>query len=136
MLVAAAVAVRVWNQPLTNWLQNPAGPGVRYDLAPWLAGVLVGVGALAAVSTFANVMRQGVRAVGRGALDRLGGAAVGVTQGMLAAGMLLFVTRVILGPTHELLASSHALSLLERSEQMVVIHEPASPDVASPPQGQ
>ena len=90
-LAAAVIAVRVWNEPFAHWLQRASGNQLPHYLVPWLAGALLAVAVVAAVGTFGRVMRQGARAVGLGFFDRLGGAALGVAEGALAAGVLLFV---------------------------------------------
>jgi len=132
-LGAAVIAVRVWNQPFAHWLQNPSGPSVRYDFAPWVAGALVAIAVMQAVATFARVMRQGARSVGRGFGDRIGGAALGAAEGMIAVGVLLFVISTALGRTHSLLATSRSLAMLDRAAQITDTRAPlTTPDVAAP----
>ena len=132
-LAAAVIAVRVWKQPFAHWLQHPSGPSVRYDLAPWVAGALVAIAVMQAVATFARVMRQGARSVGRGFVDRIGGAALGAAEGMIAVGVLLFVISTALGRTHSLLATSRSLAMLDRAAQITDTRAPlTTPDVAAP----
>jgi membrane protein required for colicin V production len=133
-LAAAVIAVRVWNEPFAHWLQRASGNQLPHYLVPWLAGVLLAVGVVAAVATFGRVMRQGARAVGLGFFDRLGGAALGVAEGVLAAGVLLFVIGGVLGRSHSLVATSLSFSLLERAEQLTASRAAPGPDVAAPPQ--
>jgi membrane protein required for colicin V production len=132
-LAAAVIAVRVWRQPLAHWLQNPSGLSVRYDFAPWLAGVLLAVGVLVAVGIFARVMRQGARAAGLGLFDRLGGAAIGAVEGAIAAGALLFVIGAVLGRSHTLLSGSRSFAMLQRAEQIAESRQLPPPDVAAAP---
>ena len=101
---------------------------------PWVAGFLLAVGVVVAVGTFGRVMRQGARAVGLGFFDRLGGAALGVAEGVLAAGLLLFVIGAALGRSHSLVATSRSFALLERAEQLTAARAEPAPDVAAPPQ--
>jgi hypothetical protein len=102
---------------------------VHYDVAPWLIGVVFGVAVLAAVATFVHVMRQDARARALGTPDRLGGAVFGLAEGVIVAGLLVFVAGAWLGRGHGLLAASRSLALLERSEMLTS----APPDVAAPP---
>ena len=133
-LAAAVIAVRVWNEPLAHWLQRASGHQLPHYLLPWVAGTLLAVGVVAAVGTFGRVMRQGARAVGLGFFDRLGGAAVGVAEGAIAAGVVLFVIGGVLGRGHSLLAESRSYALLERAEQLTAPGAWAAvPDVAAPP---
>jgi membrane protein required for colicin V production len=132
-LAAAVIAVRVWNAPFGHWLQRASGNQLPYYLVTWLAGALLAVAVVAAVATFGRVMRQGARAVGLGFFDRLGGAALGVAEGAIAAGILLFVVGGVLGRDHSLIAGSRSFALLERAEQLTAPGSMASPDVAAPP---
>jgi membrane protein required for colicin V production len=134
-LAAAVIAVRVWNEPLGHWLQRASGNQLPHYLVTWLAGALLAVAVVAAVATFGRVMRQGARAVGLGFFDRLGGGALGVAEGALAAGILLFVIGGVLGRDHSLVAGSRSFALLERAEQLTAPGSMASPDVAAPPAG-
>src|SRR5258705_5580376 len=58
-LGAAVVAVRVWNEPFTHWIQNSSRGGLPHDLAPWICGGLLAIGRILSVSLFGRVMRQG-----------------------------------------------------------------------------
>jgi membrane protein required for colicin V production len=132
---AAVIAVRVWNEPFGHWLQRASGNQLPHNLVPWLAGVLLAIAVVAAVATFGRVMRQGARAVGLGFFDRLGGAALGIAEGALAAGILLFVIGGVLGRTHSLVAGSRSFALLERAQQLTAARTAPGPDVAAPPAG-
>src|SRR5687768_858388 len=112
-LGAAVIAVRVWNEPFTHWIQNTTQGGLPHSLAPWVAGGMLAMGVIAAVAIFGRVMRQGARAVGLGWFDRLGGAALGAAEGALAAGLLLLVVGSVLGPSHRLIAGSRSYALVE-----------------------
>jgi uncharacterized membrane protein required for colicin V production len=133
VLGTAVIAVRVWNAPFANWLQSPTGASVRYDAAPWLAGALLAIAVTAAVATFAHVMRKDVRALARNSLDRVGGGTLGVVEGVIVAGLAVFVVGAWLGRSHALLAPSRSLALLERTEQLSGAPASAAPDVAAPP---
>lgn len=133
-LAAAVIAVRVWNEPFAHWLQRASGNQLPHYLVPWLAGTLLAVGVVAAVATFGRVMRQGARAAGLGFFDRLGGAALGVAEGALAAGVLLFVIGGVLGRNHSVIAGSRSFALVERAQQLTAPGALAPPDVAAPPQ--
>jgi len=132
-LAAAVVAVRVWNEPFTHWVQNSTRGALPFDLAPWIAGGFLAIAVIAAVAIFGRVMRQGARAVGLGWFDRLGGAALGAAEGALAAGVLLFVIGSVLGRDHTLLQRSRSFALLVRAEQVVAAAPGLEPDVAAPP---
>jgi len=133
-LAAAVIAVRVWNEPFGHWLQRASLNSIPHKFVPWLAGALLAVAVIAAVATFGAVMRQGARAVGLGFFDRIAGAALGIAEGAIAAGVLLFVVGTVLGRDHTLLLGSRSFALLERAEQIARPAVPM-PDVAAPPPG-
>ncbi len=132
-LGAAVIAVRVWNEPFTKWLQEESRGAVSVGVAPWLAGALLAVGVVVAVGIFGRVMRQGARAVGLGWFDRLGGAALGVAEGALAASLLLFLIGGFLGRDHAVLQASRSFAWFERAEQIAGTPALLEPDVAAPP---
>jgi membrane protein required for colicin V production len=127
---AAVIAVRVWNQPFAHWLEQATG--LPHYLVPWLAGALLAAVVVTAVAMLGRLTRQGARAVGLGFFDRLGGAALGVAEGALAAGALLLVIGGVLGRDHSLVTNSRSFALLERAE-LTVAGEARNPDVAAPP---
>jgi colicin V production protein len=128
------VAVRIWNEPLTEWLVSATDGRLGHALAPWLSGALLAIAVIAAVGMFGRVMRQGARAVGLGWFDRLAGAALGMAEGALATGVLLLVITSALGRHHSVVAGSRSLALMERFEQLAS-SRPPEPDVAAPPRG-
>jgi len=130
-LAAAVIAVRVWNEPFAHWFQRVSG--LPHYLVPWLAGALLAAGVVTAVAMFGRLIRQGVRGVGLGFFDRLGGAALGVAEGALAAGVLLVMIGGVLGRGHSLVANSRSFALLERAERLTAAREAPRPDVAAPP---
>src|SRR5262245_33771893 len=130
-LAAALCAVWVWDEPFAHWLQNPRGLSVRYDHAPWTAGLLLFAGVYAAVAMFGHVMRQGARELGRGRLDRLGGAVLGTGVGVLAAGLLLFMIVSPVGRDHPIVAGSGFLALVDGAEEAAEALAQHQPDVAA-----
>lgn len=130
-LGAAVVAVRVWNQPLADWLYDLAGGRIGPTLTPWVSGAAIGIGVVIAVGTFGAVMGRGARAVGLGWADRAGGAALGLAEGALVVGVALTVGTSLLGRTHSAFSPSRSLDLLDRFERAT--EGGSSPQVAAPP---
>jgi membrane protein required for colicin V production len=131
-LAAAVVAVRIWNEPLADWLVDLTGGELGRAIAPWVSGSLLAVLVIAAVGTFGRVMRQGARAAGLGMFDRLGGAALGFAEGALATGVLLLVLSSAFGRHNSVVARSRSYALLQRFEAFASAEAPAA-DVAAPP---
>jgi membrane protein required for colicin V production len=130
-LAGAVIAVRIWNEPFSDWLVD-ATRGRLGELAPWLSGALLAIGVIAAVGVFGRVMRHGARAVGLGWFDRAGGVALGIAEGALATGALLLVITSALGRHHTVIAGSRSLALMERFEELRE-GRARVPDVAAPP---
>ena len=131
-LASAVIAVRIWNEPFSDWLVDISNGHLGRGLAPWVSGALIAIAVIAGVGTFGRVMRQGARAVGLGWFDRVAGAALGFAEGALAMGALLLVITRALGRHHIVVAGSQSLALIERFEELRD-RTPAAPDVAAPP---
>ncbi|MFP8876670.1 MAG: CvpA family protein, partial [Myxococcota bacterium] len=85
--LGAAVAAVVWGlRPVEGWLLEQGDLGMW---APWLAGLLLVVGAVASVVILGRLLRRGVHAAGLGWADRAGGALLGALEGALLVVLLL-----------------------------------------------
>lgn len=133
-LAAAVVVVRLFLDPVSAWLIDTTGGQIGETIAPWVAGALLAVGAIAGVGLVGRVLQKGARAVGLGWADRAGGAALGLAEGVIAAGVLLLVSSAVLGRSHEFLAGSRSLGALEQLEQIAAENDlDTTIDVAAPP---
>lgn len=113
-IAAAYLAVRSFSRPLADWLVAASDGGVGPGLAPWLAGLLLVVLTLVAVAAVGRVVRRGVRAVGLGLLDRLGGGLLGAAEGALVIAVVLTLLGRQLGWDHALLANTRTLAAMEQ----------------------
>jgi len=127
------IMVRLFAGPVADWLVEVSTGGVPRALAPWVAGAGLFIGTVAMVTFIGRVIRKGVRAVGLGIADRLGGAVLGGAEGALVVALLLGLAGRTVGLDHPALAESRTLAALEQLEVMGS-SQPARPvDVASPP---
>ena len=130
-LGAAVPAVVKGVRPHEGWLLEQADLGMW---APWLAGLLLVVGAVASVAGLGRLLRRGVPAAGLGWADRAGGALLGALEGALVVVLLLVGATALLGRDHQLLAGASTVELLK-----VLSADDAGPaagrDVAAPPPG-
>lgn len=125
--LGAAVAAVVWGlRPVEGWLLEQADLGMW---APWLAGLLLVVGAVASVVILGRLLRRGVHAAGLGWADRAGGALLGALEGALLVVLLLVGATALLGRDHQLLADAQMMVLLDDLRDGPV----ANLDVAAPP---
>lgn len=131
-LAAACVVVRLFAAPTAAWLVEVTEGGVGPFAAPWITGILLAVGTLAAGAVVARVLRGGARAVGLGWADHAGGAVLGAAEGVLLSVVLLLVALSVLGPEHGFLSGSRSLAALQEIERAAQAGE-TTPDVAAPP---
>jgi len=132
-LAAAVIAVRLWNEPVADSLYELSVGRISQALAPWVAGMVLGVGVLVAVGTFGAVMGRGARVLGLGWADRAGGAALGIAEGALVVAFAVAVIGAAVGREHSLLSRSHSLALLEQAERVAGLGPAEPAAVAAPP---
>ncbi|MEM7413644.1 MAG: CvpA family protein [Myxococcota bacterium] len=133
-LAAAVLAVRLFLDPATAWLDGWDFEWLPAVATPWVAGAGLALAALVAVNWAGAVIRKGARAVGLGWADRLGGAALGFAEGAIVAGVLLVVLGSFFGRDHQFLARSQSLAWLEQLEGATG-NGASGADVAAPPRG-
>lgn len=132
-LCAAYLAAASFNQPLATWLEAESAGKISAELAPWLAGALLALGAIAAVAIAGRLIQRGLRAAGLSWADRMGGSVLGLAEGAVAVGVLLALTIAFAGRDHPLLAETRALATFERLEQFASRDVDRLADVAAPP---
>ena len=98
-----------------------------------VAGALLVVLTIAVVTSIGRTVRRGVRAVGLGFADRVGGALLGTAEGVLVVALLLTLVTGYLGRDHPALANTRTLAAMEQLELMAREAPAANRDVASPP---
>jgi membrane protein required for colicin V production len=132
---AACVLVRLYYGPLADQLIELSGGGVGESAAPWLAGLVLTVGSIGAVTILGKLLRRGAKAAGLGWADRAGGALLGAAEGVLVAGVLLTIAGAVVGREHPVLADSRSLAALERLERIAseARGQAEEPDVAAGP---
>lgn len=129
-LAAACVMVRLFTVPGAEWLVTTADGQVGPLTAPWIVGILLAVGTLAAGAVLSRVLRGGARAVGLGWADHAGGALLGAAEGVLLSVVVLLIAVNLLGREHGFVAGSKSLAALTELERAA---EAGAADVAAPP---
>jgi len=132
-LGAAYMAVRAFVGPTAKWVFEVADGRISEPLAPWVAGALLVLVTIGVVTTIGRIVRRGVRAVGLGFVDRMGGALLGATEGVLVVVVLIMLVGDRIGRDHPALAGSRTLAALEQMELLAREAPPTDVDVASPP---
>ena len=149
-LAAAIVMVRLFNADVAQWLVVQNEGDVSPEAAPWLAGVLLVVGTIGAMTLVGRITRHGAKAAGLGWADRAGGAVIGAAEGVLVAAVAVGLAGHVMGDEHEMLLESQSVQALDDLDYFVRNGEappdfelpdlplpdialPELPDVAAPP---
>jgi membrane protein required for colicin V production len=132
-LGAAYMAVRAFVGPVAEWVGEISDGRISEALEPWVAGALLVLVTIGVVTTIGRILRRGARAVGLGFVDRLGGALLGATEGVLVVAVLIMLVGDRVGRDHPAIAESRTLAALEEMELLASEAPSAEVDVASPP---
>jgi len=130
---AAFFSVSLFANPAATWLVEVSEGGITPPVAPFVAGLGLVVLTIGSVTTVGRVVRRGVRVVGLGLADRLGGALVGGAEGALVVGILLSLAGETIGFDHSSLNNTRSIATFERL-QILVNDQAQAIDVAAPPQ--
>jgi membrane protein required for colicin V production len=131
-IAGAYLVVTLYAKPTAAWLVAVSEGGVAPAFAPLLAGLGLVVLTIGLVTTIGRVVRRGIRAVGLGLVDRVGGAALGGAEGALIVAILLILAGRTIGLDHAALTDTRAVATLGQL-QAIASEEPADIDVAAPP---
>ena len=132
-LAAAYIAVRAFVGPVSEWVGDISGGRINEALEPWVAGALLVLVTIGAVTTVGRIIRRGARAVGLGLVDRVGGGLLGATEGVLVVVVLILLVGDRIGRDHPAIANTRTLAALEEMELLASEAPPTEIDVASPP---
>jgi len=132
-LGAAYLVVRAFVGPVAAWVGEVSEGRINQALEPWVAGALLVLVTIGVVTTVGRIVRRGARAVGLGFVDRVGGALLGATEGVLVVALLVVLVVDRVGRDHPAIAHSRTLAALEQMELLAHQAPPAQVDVASPP---
>ena len=132
-LAAAYIAVKAFVGPVSEWVGDISGGRINEALEPWVAGALLVLVTIGAVTTVGRIIRRGARAVGLGFVDRIGGGLLGATEGVLVVIVLLMLVGDRIGRDHPAIANTRTLAALEEMELLASEAPPTEIDVASPP---
>jgi membrane protein required for colicin V production len=132
-LAAAYLAVRAFVGPVSEWVGDFSGGRINEALEPWVAGALLVLVTIGAVTTVGRIIRRGARAVGLGFVDRVGGGLLGATEGVLVVVVLILLVGDRIGRDHPAIANTRTLAALEEMELLASEAPPTEIDVASPP---
>lgn len=131
-IVAACIAVRLFAGQGGEWLA--ARSGLADSVATAIAGVAIGIGALAVLATIGRYAKRGVDKAGLGSVDRLGGAVLGSAEGVIVAAVVLLLAIFAFGRADPLVSRSKSVEAFDTLEEWALGSDsPESlPNVAAP----
>jgi uncharacterized membrane protein required for colicin V production len=132
-IAAACIVARLYATSFGAWLARMSDGSIGEGVAPWIAGAVLAVAAIAVVVAAGRWLKRGVVAAGFGWADRAGGAVLGAAEGALLVVVVVAMVTAILGRDHDALRDSHSLDALERLELLAQSREWKEVDVAAPP---
>jgi len=131
-LTGGFLAVRYFTGPVAIWLVDTTKGEIGQGAAPWVAGALVAIASAGMIAFVGRWLRRGVKAVGLGWADRLGGTALGAAEGVLVAALLVLAATWWLGNQHPAVADSRSVVAYHELQGFVRDHAASLPDVAAP----
>ncbi len=126
------VAVRYGVGPVGSWLDETT-KGELGTTAPWIAGAVIAVFTILAISIVGRVIRRGARLAGLGIADRLAGGVVGAAEGALVAGLVIVGATWVTGPDSDFVSEARSVHVLEQLQEYVESQREGLPAVAAPP---
>ena len=118
-LATACIAVRYGRHPLASALDSLTNQGIPPSITPWIAGALLAILSITTVGILGRGLRRGIRAVGLGWADRIGGGALGAAEGALIGGLVIIGTVWALGSDAPIVANSYSLRAYEKIQETV-----------------
>jgi len=131
-LGAAVLAVRFGIESVAASLLELSQGVIGPSLAPWFAGALLAIGAIALTTLVSRVVQRGVRAAGLSWLDRTGGAALGAAEGMLVGMLIVLGITAVIGRQHPAVGNSHSLAIYDAARVYLGERVDELPSVAAP----
>lgn len=131
-LGAAFVTVRLFAAPSAGWLTAATQGQIGAAAAPWLTGIAIGIGTVAAVAFIGSWLRKGAHAAGLSWADRIGGSALGAAEGALVAGLIVMGTTYALGREHPAIDSARSVEAFDEARAFVLEQRDDLPAVAAP----
>ncbi len=118
-LATACIAVSYGRHPLASALDSLTNQGIPPSITPWIAGALLAILSITTVGILGRGLRRGIRAVGLGWADRIGGGALGAAEGALIGGLVIIGTVWALGSDAPIVANSYSLRAYEKIQETV-----------------
>jgi uncharacterized membrane protein required for colicin V production len=131
-LGAAVLAVRFGMASVSASLQELSQGAIGPSLAPWIAGTLLAIGAIALMTLTSRIVQRGVRAAGLSWLDRTGGAALGAAEGILVGTLIILGITFVIGREHPAVDGSRSLALYDAARVYLDEKVDQLPSVAAP----
>ncbi len=132
-LAGCFLAVRYFTAPAAEWLTRATSGEIGSTAAPWIAGATLAIASAGIIAIIGRWLGRGVRAVGLGWADRLGGSALGVAEGALVAAVLVLGATWWFGRAHPIVKESRSVDAYHEIQAYVRDQAKELPGVAAPP---
>lgn len=130
-LAAAVIAIRYGTDPAAAWLQSFSGSTLSPQIALWASGAVIAVITVIGVAMIGRVIRKGLQMAGLSWADRVGGAAIGASEGLIVVMLLLLGATWAFGRDHPVIAQSRSLEAYDKVRAYLSENE-SLPKVATP----
>jgi uncharacterized membrane protein required for colicin V production len=131
-LVGAVLAARYGIPSAAAALEEISRGAIGPALAPWLAGIMLGIGAIVVATLISRLIQRGVRAAGLNWLDRIGGGLFGAGEGALVGLLVVLGATFIMGREHPSIDGSRSLALYDAAHGYLGENADDLPSIAAP----
>ncbi|MFP6641520.1 MAG: CvpA family protein [Myxococcota bacterium] len=130
-LAAAVIAIRYATNPAGDWLHTLSGSTISPQISFWIAGGVIAVCTVILVALVGRIVRKGLHMAGLSWADRIGGAAIGASEGLIIAMLLVLGATWAFGRDHPVIAQSRSLEAYDQVRTYLSENE-SLPNVATP----
>jgi uncharacterized membrane protein required for colicin V production len=117
-IACATIVTRLLVDPLAIQLTQLTGGDVAGKTAFFIAGILLVVATFLLVGFVARQLRRSAQFAGLGWADRLGGGALGATEGAIVGMVVVVVALWVVGPNHVTTEGARSIALVEQLQSM------------------
>ena len=131
-LAAAVLAARYGTDWAGDGLHRLLPDLLSPEVAYWIAGSLIAIATALTVAMTGRVIRKGVHFAGLGWADRIGGAALGTSEGLIISVLIVVGATWLLGQDDPIIERSRSLEAYEVVRNYFSERGQELPDVATP----
>ena len=131
-LAAAVLITRYATRPVSEWAASLLGDSINSGILFWGTGSLIAICTVLCVALVGRVIRKGVRIAGLSWADRIGGAAFGLSEGIIVGLLIVLGATWALGRDHPAIENSKSLKAYETVRSYLSESGRELPELAPP----